>query len=123
MKCHSMIYRTSIALGLVLLTGLAQGENNDSGKLDVFDLLSDEWADNRDYTCSDNPHIITFWRDRTLATFTYVDPPDRSHWSPSYHAYHRSPEKNRVKPQAWKISLIKDDTNYRWHLYGCPAWG
>ncbi len=141
------MYRASTTLGLLLIATLAPAENTGNHKLDVFDLLSAEWADNRDYSCAENPHVITFSKDRKLATFTYLEPPDRSHWSSSYHGYHLSPEestetklvfyvldhgrnwlalqrtdalpdRNRGVPPRWKISLMKDDTNYRWHLYG-----
>jgi len=147
-------YPVSIAPGLflVILATFAQDVygNEETPVLDVFELLSAEWADNKDYTCNTNPHVISFSSDRQLATFSYQQPPDRSHWTASMHAYRLSPEESKdktivfdvldhgrnwlalqrrdessadaaAKPQRWKLTLTSDDANYKWHLYGAAA--
>ena len=139
-------------LFLAVLATLALDVHGESETpvLDVFQLLSAEWADNKDYTCSTNPHVISFSSDRQLATFSYQHPPDRSHWTASLHEYRLSPEESKdktivfkvldhgrnwlalqrleetseeakVKPQRWRITLTGDDAGYKWHLYGAAA--
>jgi hypothetical protein len=144
----------SFALALLLATSAALGQERaqegNEPNLDVFELLSAEWADNKDYTCNTNPHVISFSDDRQFATFSYQHPPDRSHWTASLHTYRLSPEESKdetiifkvldhgrnwlalqrledeteeigSKPQRWKLTLVSGDANYKWHLYGAAA--
>jgi len=147
---HLIWHRVLIAIAVVLSATVASNLHAEESGLDVFELLADEWADNKDYACNSNPHVISFSEDRTVATFSYQHPPDRSHWSPSLHTYRLSPEDSVEKVisfrvvdhgrnwlalkrvgeatsakdaayMKWKITLSKGDAGYSWHLYGAEA--
>ncbi len=140
-------YRVLVTFATVLLATVAASAEQGP---DVFELLAAEWADNKDYACNSNPHVISFSADRKVATFSYQQPPDRSHWTPSLHAYRLSPEDSNDKTlsfrildhgrnwlalkrigdvtpgkeaafSSWKITLASKDENYTWHLYGAAA--
>lgn len=143
------ILRKKLVVSIALLCCTALSAVAEEPKLDVFELLAAEWADNQDFTCYTNPHTITFSEDRSTATFSYKQPPDRSHWASNMHEYSLSPESSsertivfkvldhgknwlalqpevdaagggRATAKRWRITLTNEDAGYKWRLYGAP---